>query len=49
MAEIVASKTLLGRTPSALETAKVISFLASAGANAVTGAIINQSCGQVLD
>jgi NAD(P)-dependent dehydrogenase (short-subunit alcohol dehydrogenase family) len=47
--EIVTSRALLGRAPSLIDTAKLISFLASDEANAITGAIINSSCGQVLD
>jgi len=49
VAEIVTSRALLGRSPSLINTAKLISFLASDEANAITGAIINSSCGQVLD
>jgi NAD(P)-dependent dehydrogenase (short-subunit alcohol dehydrogenase family) len=47
--EIVTSRALLGRSPTLVDTAKLISFLASDEANAITGAIINSSCGQVLD
>jgi NAD(P)-dependent dehydrogenase (short-subunit alcohol dehydrogenase family) len=49
MQEIVASRALLRRSPSIAETAKLIAFLASDEAAAVTGAIVNSSCGQVLD
>jgi NAD(P)-dependent dehydrogenase (short-subunit alcohol dehydrogenase family) len=47
--EIVTSRALLGRSPSLVDTAGLITFLASDEANAITGAIINSSCGQVLD
>lgn len=47
--EIVTTRALLGRSPSLDETAKLISFLASDDARAITGAIVNSSCGQVLD
>jgi 3-oxoacyl-[acyl-carrier protein] reductase len=47
--EIVTTKALLGRSPSLGDTAKLISFLASDDAHAITGAIVNSSCGQVLD
>jgi NAD(P)-dependent dehydrogenase (short-subunit alcohol dehydrogenase family) len=49
VAEAVTSRALLGRSPSLVETAKLISFLASDEANAITGAIVNSSSGQVLD
>jgi 3-oxoacyl-[acyl-carrier protein] reductase len=49
MAEIITSKALLRRSPSLVDTAKLISFLASNEARAITGAIVNSSCGQVLD
>lgn len=49
MAEIITSKALLRRSPSLVDTAKLISFLASDEARAITGAIINSSSGQVLD
>ncbi|MGH2661037.1 MAG: SDR family NAD(P)-dependent oxidoreductase [Actinomycetota bacterium] len=49
MQEIVASRALLGRSPSVAETAKLVAFLASDEASAMTGAIVNSSCGQVLD
>jgi len=49
VAEVVTSRALLGRSPSLVETAKLISFLASDEAGAITGAIVNSSCGQVLD
>ena len=39
----------LGRSPTLDDTAKLISFLASDDARAITGAIVNSSCGQVLD
>jgi NAD(P)-dependent dehydrogenase (short-subunit alcohol dehydrogenase family) len=47
--EIVTSRAVLGRSPSLDDTATLISFLASDEARAITGAIINSSCGQVLD
>jgi NAD(P)-dependent dehydrogenase (short-subunit alcohol dehydrogenase family) len=49
MAEIVTSKALLRRSPSLVDTAKLISFLASDEAGSITGAIVNSSAGQVLD
>jgi hypothetical protein len=47
--EIVTSRALLGRSPSLVDTAGLITLLASDEASAITGAIINSSCGQVLD
>jgi NAD(P)-dependent dehydrogenase (short-subunit alcohol dehydrogenase family) len=47
--QIVTSRALLGRPPSLVDTAGLITFLASDEANTITGAIINSSCGQVLD
>jgi NAD(P)-dependent dehydrogenase (short-subunit alcohol dehydrogenase family) len=49
MQAIVASRALLGRSPSVAETAALLAFLASDEAAAITGAIVNSSCGQVLD
>jgi NAD(P)-dependent dehydrogenase (short-subunit alcohol dehydrogenase family) len=49
MQEIVTSRALLRRPPSIAETARLIAFLASDEASTVTGAIVNSSCGQVLD
>jgi hypothetical protein len=49
MQEIVPSKALLRRSPSVAETARLVAFLASEQASAMTGAIVNSSCGQVLD
>jgi 3-oxoacyl-[acyl-carrier protein] reductase len=49
MAEIVTSKAVLRRSPSLVDTAKLISFLASDEAGSITGAIVNSSAGQVLD
>jgi NAD(P)-dependent dehydrogenase (short-subunit alcohol dehydrogenase family) len=49
MHAIVASRALLGRSPSVAETATLLAFLASDEAAAITGAIINSSCGQVID
>ncbi|HZA87559.1 MAG TPA: SDR family oxidoreductase [Acidimicrobiales bacterium] len=47
--EIVTSRAVLGRSPTLDDTATLISFLASDEARAITGAIVNSSCGQVLD
>jgi NAD(P)-dependent dehydrogenase (short-subunit alcohol dehydrogenase family) len=47
--QIITSRALLGRPPSLADTVGLISFLASDEANTITGAIINSSCGQVLD
>jgi NAD(P)-dependent dehydrogenase (short-subunit alcohol dehydrogenase family) len=47
--EIVASRALLRRSPSLAETARLVAFLASDEASAMTGAIVNSSCGQVFD
>jgi 3-oxoacyl-[acyl-carrier protein] reductase len=47
--EMVTSRALLGRSPSLVDTARLISFLASDEATAITGAIVNSSSGQVLD
>src|SRR4029453_8756903 len=41
MGEIVTSKTLLRRSPSLEDTARLISFLASDEASSITGAIVN--------
>lgn len=49
LAEIITSKALLRRSPSLVDTAKLISFLASDEARAITGAIVNSSSGQILD
>jgi 3-oxoacyl-[acyl-carrier protein] reductase len=49
MQEIVASRAILRRSPSVAETARLVAFLASDEASAMTGAIVNSSCGQVLD
>lgn len=42
-------RTLLKRMPTLSDTAKTICFIASDYANSLTGAIINSSCGEVLD
>ena len=42
-------RTLLKRMPTLSDTAKAICYLASDYANSVTGAIINASCGEVMD
>jgi NAD(P)-dependent dehydrogenase (short-subunit alcohol dehydrogenase family) len=47
--EAVTSRALLGRSPTLADTARLVAFLASDEAAAITGAIINSSCGQVLD
>jgi NAD(P)-dependent dehydrogenase (short-subunit alcohol dehydrogenase family) len=47
--QAAAGKTLLKRTPTVPETAEIIAFLASNRASALTGTIVNASCGQVLD
>jgi ApbE superfamily uncharacterized protein (UPF0280 family) len=49
MRAIITSRALLGRSPSVGETAALLAFLASDAAAAITGAIVNSSCGQVLD
>jgi 3-oxoacyl-[acyl-carrier protein] reductase len=49
LVENLASQLPLGRWPRPAETAALLSFLASDEASALTGAIINSSCGQVLD
>jgi 3-oxoacyl-[acyl-carrier protein] reductase len=49
MHAIIESGALLGRSPSVAETAALLAFLASDEAAAITGAIVNSSCGQVLD
>lgn len=45
----VIEKSILRRTTTLKETAQVITFLASDKASSITGAIINASCGEVLD
>lgn len=42
-------KPLLGRMPKLKETAGVVAFLMSDRASSITGAILNSSCGEVLD
>jgi 3-oxoacyl-[acyl-carrier protein] reductase len=49
MEEMVTSRSLLRRSPTVAETAKLIAFLASDAAASLTGAIVNSSGGQVLD
>ena len=49
MRALIASSALLRRSPSVAETAALLAFLASDEAAAITGAIVNSSCGQVLD
>jgi enoyl-[acyl-carrier-protein] reductase (NADH) len=48
-AEQVNQQTLLKRLPTVDDTAKIAAFLASDHANTMTGAIINDTCGRVLD
>ncbi len=47
--QAAAEKALLRRMPTVPETAEIAAFLASDRASAITGAIINASCGEVLD
>lgn len=47
--EIVTSRALLGRAPTLGDTARLITFLASGEAAAITGAIVNSSSGQAID
>lgn len=49
LTQAVIEKTLLKRMPTVAETAKLAAFLASDRASTLTGAIINSSCGEVLD
>jgi len=42
-------KTPLKRTPLLAETAEVLAYVASDRASSITGAIINASCGEVMD
>jgi enoyl-[acyl-carrier-protein] reductase (NADH) len=42
-------KPLLKRMPTLAETANVVAYLASDQASSITGAIINSSCGEILD
>jgi enoyl-[acyl-carrier-protein] reductase (NADH) len=49
MAEIITSRPLLRRSATLADTAKLVSFVASEEANTLTGAIVNASCGLVLD
>lgn len=41
--------TLLGRLPRLAEVASTAVFLASDGAGAITGAVVNLTCGAVVD
>ena len=45
----VKEKSVLKRGSTLLETAEVITFIASDKASSITGSIINASCGEVLD
>ena len=47
--EAVTSRALLGHSPTLADTARLVAFLASDEAAAITGAIVNSSCGQVID
>lgn len=49
VAQAIQSRALLGRSPSVTDTAKLVAFVASDDAAAMTGAIVNSSAGQVLD
>jgi NAD(P)-dependent dehydrogenase (short-subunit alcohol dehydrogenase family) len=49
MAEIITSRPLLRRSPTVADTAKLVAFVASEEASTLTGAIVNSSCGLVLD
>jgi Enoyl-(Acyl carrier protein) reductase len=42
-------KTLLGRLSTVADTARLAAFLASDGAQTITGAIVNASSGAVMD
>jgi 3-oxoacyl-[acyl-carrier protein] reductase len=44
-----AAGTLLGRMPRLAEVAQTMAFLASDRASATTGAIMNVTCGELLD
>lgn len=41
--------TLLKRSPTAADTARLAAFLVSDGARAITGAIVNASSGSIID
>jgi 3-oxoacyl-[acyl-carrier protein] reductase len=47
--EQVKQQTLLKYMPVVDDTAKIAAFLASDHANSITGAIVNSTCGQVID
>lgn len=49
MMQGVKEKSVLKRTSTLKETAEVVGFLASDLSSSITGAIINASCGEVLD
>jgi enoyl-[acyl-carrier-protein] reductase (NADH) len=42
-------RALLKRLPTVADTARLAAFLASDGARALTGVIVNASCGTVID
>jgi 3-oxoacyl-[acyl-carrier protein] reductase len=46
---VLEQKTLLKRRTTLADTAKLSAFLASDAAQAITGAIVNASCGEVID
>lgn len=48
-AQATVDRTLLRRMPTLLETARTVCFLASDYASNLTGAIVNASCGEVMD
>ena len=48
-AQGAAERTLLKRMPTLSDTAKTVCFLASDHASSLTGAIVNASCGEVVD
>jgi len=49
MIENTSMQSALRRGPSVQETAEVVSFLLSDNASSITGAIINSSCGAIID
>jgi 3-oxoacyl-[acyl-carrier protein] reductase len=48
-AERAGTATLLGRLPTLDEVASVAAFVASDRASAMTGAIVNVTCGSLVD
>jgi 3-oxoacyl-[acyl-carrier protein] reductase len=49
LAERAGTATLLGRLPTLDEVASVVAFVASDRASAMTGAIVNLTCGSLVD